>query len=95
MVLRYATSLIVNGSITLGELGEFLVCVIFVGNAFSSLASSIGTIQKSSGAVERLFEIINSEEENVNSGNKDLVFSKAYNSKMLFFIPYTSFINHS
>ncbi|MCS2749122.1 ABC transporter ATP-binding protein [Phocaeicola vulgatus] len=77
VVLRYATSLIVNGSITLGELGEFLVCVIFVGNAFSSLASSIGTIQKSSGAVERLFEIINSEEENVNSGNKDLVFSKS------------------
>lgn len=76
VVLRYATNLIVNGSITLGQLGEFLVCVIFVGNAFSSLASSIGTIQKSSGAVERLFEIINSEEENVNSGNKDLVFSK-------------------
>lgn len=77
VVLRYATGLIVDGSITLGQLGEFLVCVVFVGNAFSSLASSIGTIQKSSGAIERLYEIMNSKEENVNIGNKNIVFSKS------------------
>jgi ABC-type multidrug transport system fused ATPase/permease subunit len=80
-VLKYATSLLANNIITLGQLGEFLVCLIFVGNAFSSLASTIGTIQKSSGAAERLSEIMNTDEEDTNKKGKEI---KAFRDRIVF-----------
>jgi ABC-type bacteriocin/lantibiotic exporter with double-glycine peptidase domain len=81
IVLKYATSLLANNIITLGQLGEFLVCLIFVGNAFSSLASTIGTIQKSSGAAERLSEIMNTDEEDTNKKGKEI---KAFRDRIVF-----------
>lgn len=76
--LRYATVLLMDNAITLGQLGEFIICLVFVGNAFTSSASAIGSIQKASGASDRLSEVINMADENKNNGEEKI--ESFYNS---------------
>lgn len=65
IIIGYATSLVSSKIITIGELVEFIVCIIFIGNAFSAISIALGSIQKSSGATDRIKNIMNEKEEEI------------------------------
>ena len=79
--LKYATVLLVDKTITLGQMGEFIICLIFIGNAFAAFSFEIGSIQKASGASDRLSEIINMAEE---SNNRDMEKIESFNNSIDF-----------
>jgi ATP-binding cassette subfamily B protein len=52
---------VISGSMTGGQLGQFLMYAFFVGSAATALSSLWGEIQRAAGAMERLSELLQAE----------------------------------
>lgn len=59
LVIWYGTTLLKAGSILEGELFSFVLYTGFIGGAFGGLGDLYGRLQKTVGASERIFEILN------------------------------------
>ena len=57
-VLWYGASAVISGSMTGGELSQFIIYALFVAGALGELAEVWGEISQASGAAERLTEIL-------------------------------------
>ncbi len=66
VVLWYGVVLAINKEISVGELLSFLLYSTFVGAAFGGIAELYATIQKTAGASERVFEILDETVEELN-----------------------------
>ncbi|MBC7412066.1 MAG: ATP-binding cassette domain-containing protein [Bacteroidia bacterium] len=66
VVLWYGVVLAISKEISVGELLSFLLYSTFVGAAFGGIAELYATLQKTAGASERVFEIIDEEMEALN-----------------------------
>lgn len=71
LIVLYATYLVSNNSITVGELVQFIICTVFIGNSFSSISTSYGIIQKTASAIERVKKLVNDESEYLVHKQKD------------------------
>lgn len=58
-VLWMGAKEVLAGSITSGELGQFVLYALFVGVAAASLSEMWGEVQRAAGAMERLSELLN------------------------------------
>ncbi len=63
IVLWYGSNLVIEESISVGELTSFVIYTMFIGGAIGSLGDIYGTIQKAIGASERIQEILAIDEE--------------------------------
>ena len=63
LVIWYGTTLLKAGTILEGELFSFVLYTGFIGGAFGGLGDLYGRLQKTVGASERIFEILNEEPE--------------------------------
>ncbi len=63
LVIWYGTTLLKEGTILEGELFSFVLYTGFIGGAFGGLGDLYGRLQKTVGASERIFEILNEEPE--------------------------------
>ena len=52
---------VLDGRMSAGELGQYLLYAIFVGGAAASLSDVWGEVQRAAGAMERLMELLDSE----------------------------------
>lgn len=58
LVLWIGAQAVVQGEMTGGQLGQFLLYALFIGGAVAMLSESWGEIQRAAGATERLFELL-------------------------------------
>lgn len=58
MVLWIGASMVVAGTLTGGQLGQFVLYAMFVGGAMSQLSEVWGEVQQAAGSSERLFELL-------------------------------------
>lgn len=58
IILAYGAQLVASGSMTVGDLGAFMLYADYAGNAMYSLASFYSELMKGTGAASRLFELI-------------------------------------
>ncbi len=58
LVLWLGAQAVVDGRMTPGELGQFLLYALFTGGALAALSESWGEIQRAAGATERLIELL-------------------------------------
>jgi len=63
LVLWYGTSLVQEGKMTVGDLSGFVLYATFVGGAMGSFAELYGQLQKSLGATERVFGLMEEQSE--------------------------------
>ncbi len=63
LVLWYGAHLMKAGELTHGELTKFTLYTLFIGGGVSSIAEVIASVQKSSGASQRVRELMESAEE--------------------------------
>ena len=61
LVLWIGTLAVMDGDITKGELGQFLLLTLFLASAGMSLTEQWGEVQRAAGAMERLVELIEAE----------------------------------
>ena len=61
LVLWMGTLAVMDGDITKGELGQFLLLTLFLASAGMSLTEQWGEVQRAAGAMERLVELIEAE----------------------------------
>jgi ABC-type multidrug transport system fused ATPase/permease subunit len=66
IVLWYGVILAINKEISVGDLLSFLLYSTFVGAAFGGIAELYATLQKTAGASERVFEILDEQMEDLN-----------------------------
>ncbi|HKJ17615.1 MAG TPA: ABC transporter transmembrane domain-containing protein [Xanthomonadales bacterium] len=59
-ILWIGSKAVLDGNMTGGELGQFLMYALVVGSAVATLASVWGEIQRGAGAMERLLELLHS-----------------------------------
>ncbi len=59
LVLWLGTHAVLEGTMTAGELGQFLLYALFVAGAAASLSEMWGEVQRAAGAMERLAELLN------------------------------------
>jgi ATP-binding cassette subfamily B protein len=57
-VLWHGASLVASGSMTAGQLGQFVLYAVFAGTSMAGLSEVWGEIQQAAGAAERLTEIL-------------------------------------
>jgi ABC-type multidrug transport system fused ATPase/permease subunit len=78
LIIWYASILVLSNTITAGRLIEFIVNTVFIGNAYSAINIAIGTIQKSSGATERIKNLLNETVEDITlfNDNQKIIFNK-------------------
>lgn len=60
-----------DGEIEAGEMFSYVIYSVFIGSSISGLAGSFASIQKFAGATEKLFEITETQEEDLNIHCKD------------------------
>lgn len=60
-VLWIGASAVLDGKMTGGELGQFVLYAIFVAISAASLSEVWGELQRAAGAIERLMELLNTE----------------------------------
>ncbi len=58
LVLWLGAQAVVEGRMSPGELGQFLLYALFTGGALAALSESWGEIQRAAGATERLIELL-------------------------------------
>ncbi len=58
LVLWFGAQAVVQGALSGGELGQFLLYALFTGGAIAALSESWGEIQRAAGATERLMELL-------------------------------------
>jgi len=58
VVLWIGASMVIAGTLTGGQLGQFVLYAMFVGGALSQLSEVWGEVQQASGASERLMELL-------------------------------------
>ena len=63
LILWSGSRAVLQGSMTGGQLGQFLMYALVVGSSVATLASLWGEIQRGAGAMERLAELLQSEPE--------------------------------
>ncbi len=61
LVLWIGTLAVMDGDISKGELGQFLLLTLFLASAGMSLTEQWGEVQRAAGAMERLVELIEAE----------------------------------
>ncbi len=61
LVLWIGTLAVMDGDISKGELGQFLLLTLFLASSGMSLTEQWGEVQRAAGAMERLVELIESE----------------------------------
>ncbi len=64
-IIWFAVQMVHNGELQQGQLLEFLLYAVFIGGSVGGLASVYATIQKTIGATEDLFEILDQDGEEV------------------------------
>jgi len=57
-VLWLGAHAVIQGTMTLGELGQFVLYSVFVAGAVGALAETLGEAQRAAGATERLMELL-------------------------------------
>lgn len=87
LILWYSSVLVSHNEITIGKLIEFIINTVFIGNAFSSISSAYGIIQKTSGATEKIINLLEDPTENILPFNTDLkiTFKKDFEFKNISF----------
>jgi ATP-binding cassette, subfamily B, bacterial len=60
-LIWWGAKLVFDGSITAGELAQFMIYALMASNALSSLSDTVGTLHTVGGATERLVEILDTE----------------------------------
>lgn len=83
-ILYVAVRFIINGELTTGEFTSFFIYVIMAINSLSATVSSLGNMQHSYGAAERINDIINSETEYEGFQNSDFHSSIKFVSSIEF-----------
>jgi ABC-type multidrug transport system fused ATPase/permease subunit len=63
LVLWYGATLLQSGDITAGELVSFMMYTLFIGGSVGGLGDLYGRLQKTVGASERIFEILDTDGE--------------------------------
>ncbi len=58
LVLWFGAQAVIDGRMSPGELGQFLLYALFTGGALAALSESWGEIQRAAGATERLIELL-------------------------------------
>ncbi|RZO83217.1 MAG: ATP-binding cassette domain-containing protein [Oceanococcus sp.] len=58
LVLWFGAQAVMDGRMSPGELGQFLLYALFTGGALAALSESWGEIQRAAGATERLIELL-------------------------------------
>ena len=58
LVLWFGAQAVIEGRMSPGELGQFLLYALFTGGALAALSESWGEIQRAAGATERLLELL-------------------------------------
>ena len=61
LVLWLGTSAVVEGTMTAGQLSQFLLFALFVSGSATSLSEVWGQVQRAAGAMERLAELLSAE----------------------------------
>ncbi len=70
-ILYKMTELKIDKIISAEQFGQFLMLSLFVAGSLGGLPEQIASIQRALGATDRVFEIINSEHENLNLKNQN------------------------
>lgn len=83
-ILYVAVRFIINGELTTGEFTSFFIYAIMAINSLSATVSSLGNMQHSYGAAERINDIINSETEYEGFQNRDFHSSIKFVSSIEF-----------
>ena len=83
-ILYVAVRFIINGELTTGEFTSFFIYAIMAINSLSATVSSLGNMQHSYGAAERINDIINSETEYEGFQNSDFHSSIKFVSSIEF-----------
>ncbi|MCP5145365.1 MAG: ATP-binding cassette domain-containing protein [Gammaproteobacteria bacterium] len=60
-ILWLGAHAVIDGSMSPGQLGQFLLYAIFVGSAAAGLSEQWGELQRAAGAIERLVELLHQE----------------------------------
>ncbi len=58
LVLWFGAQAVIEGRMSGGELGQFLMYALFTGGAIAALSESWGEVQRAAGATERLLELL-------------------------------------
>ncbi|MGJ8669215.1 MAG: ABC transporter transmembrane domain-containing protein [Oceanococcus sp.] len=58
LVLWFGAQAVIDGRMSAGELGQFLMYALFTGGAMAALSESWGEVQRAAGATERLIELL-------------------------------------
>lgn len=61
MVLWVGSHAVIEGTMTAGELGQFLLYAVFTAGATGALSETWGEIQRAAGATERLMELLDTQ----------------------------------
>ncbi len=83
-ILYVAVRFIINGELTTGEFTAFFIYAIMAINSLSAAVSSLGNMQHSYGAAERINDIINSDTEYAVCQNNDFPSSIKFVSSIEF-----------
>jgi ABC-type multidrug transport system fused ATPase/permease subunit len=75
-VLWYGVILVSNGDFDEGKLFSFVIYSAFIGVSFGGVADMYAKIQKAVGAVERLFELLDEEPEDIDIKNNNTHLSR-------------------
>lgn len=60
-VLWYGASLVIDGTITAGRLGQFILYAVFAAGSLAQLSEVWGEVQQAAGSAERLVELLETE----------------------------------
>ena len=71
VIIWYGGVSVIDGIMTAGELIAFLIYAINLANPIKRIADSYGNIQKSLAAADRVFDILDVEEENQDHGDEE------------------------
>ncbi|MFN0274374.1 MAG: ABC transporter ATP-binding protein [Chitinophagales bacterium] len=76
LVLWYGATLLQSGNISAGELVSFMMYTLFIGGSVGGLGDLYGRLQKTVGASERIFEILDTDGEFSLSASKNKIHLK-------------------
>jgi len=83
VVVWIGAQFVITGSMTNGELGQFLIYAIVVATSTAALSEVWGDIQRALGAMERLLELLNSQSQ-INAPKCPLLFPERGTEKIQF-----------
>ena len=83
----YGAYLLQNGQATVGELFSFILYTSFIGGSIAGLGDIYSQLQRSIGASERILEILETEDEQSNSGEPLKLFGKVEFKNVSFVYP--------